>query len=269
MQVDTGEEYMVGGVVGVFALLGMTAAIWGGVELAGRIKPMVAAVAFPAIAVVVSVAWAVQGVGTPFLFAKVISVGLSASLIVWLAQAWRGSKSTWGRWLAIIMLALNIAEAIAAELLTAVSPNVFAGLLLILTLPGPSAIAVGDRNAPNTDFRYGLSWLWVGAYTFWNLAFVYGTAAPGRPLGEFGGLALLHLGAPLLASRGDATRWAQGRTFALALTFLALPNAETPVDTQDWYHPQIAAAMGIIALLLAVATLVQRLRMRSRGQPLS
>lgn len=249
---------MDGGPLGALALLVMTGVIWAAVEGFGRVKPIVAAVLFPAISVAVSVAWAVQGVGTPFLFAKVISVGLAASMIIWLAQEWRGSTSTWAKWLAVGMLGLNIAEAVAAESLTAISPNFFAGILLIVALPGPAGVSANDREVSGTDFRYSVTWLWVIAYTAWNFAFVYGTAAPGSPLGEFAGLALIHLGAPLLASRGDATRWAQGRTFALALTFLLLPTATVPVDTQAWYHPTVAAGVGGLALALALAAVVQR-----------
>jgi hypothetical protein len=156
----------------------------------------------------------------------------------------------------VVCLTVNILEAVAAEAQTAVSANFFAGLVLLLGVPGPSSI--GAPTPGRVDFRYDLTWLWILAYTIWNFAFVYGTAAPGDPKGNGAGLAVVHLVVPLLFARGAADRWMAGRMFALCLTFISVPTSHSPYDTSHWYDPTVASVFGVAALALACAAAAQR-----------
>ena len=97
----------------------------------------------------------------------------------------------------------------------------------------------------------------------WNFAFVYGTAAPGDPRGWGAGFGLVHLGVPLLWSRGRAERWLQGRVFALCLAFVFVPTGRPPIETPHWYDITVAATLGAVALVLALAAVAQRLYLRS------
>lgn len=247
---------------GLGLLLGWTALVALLSEVTARLPSAVAVFVGPLVAGAIATGWLIQGVGTGFLFAKLLSVGFGASMVVWFCSRWPGGGSRTLAWVLYGTVVVNILEAVAAESVTAVSANFFAGLVLLVGLPRAAAFRVHHGGALTTDCRVDLTWLWIAAYTLWNFAFVYGTSAPGDPPGGGTWMTSLHLGVPLLLSRGDASRWLQNRALALCLTFLAVVDAEPLVDGASLYRADVASGLGWLALGLAIAAGFQRLRMR-------
>ena len=71
-------------------------AVLGLAELLSRAPARLAAFVFVAVSLGVVANWLILGFGTPFLFAKVLSVGFGAVVVIWLAHGWTGSKTAWG-----------------------------------------------------------------------------------------------------------------------------------------------------------------------------
>lgn len=253
----------------MFALLYMVGwmALVAAVSLAAeRLPGRVGLFVGPALVLLIGGSWVLAGVGTPFTFAKLVSVAGALCLTVWACEDWPGSRSRWLVWALITTLAVNILEAVIAESLTAFSMNLVAGVLLLPGIPGPAGWRVTAREQRGLSMEVDLGWLWIAAYTVWNFAFVYGTAAPGHPLGEGALLALLHLVVPLLLTRGRAERWMQSRMLALLFCFLStIGTAASPVDGTHLHRSWIASSLGLLALVLASAAVVQRWLPRAEG----
>lgn len=147
------------------------------------------------------------------LFTWVKIFTLSASMVVLVAR-----RQATGRRAEILsrvivgILALNILEAVAADVASGAWWNALAGVLLVATQRGASA--VGTRVAGGrVAVTYDLPWSWLLAYTLWNLAVV----CAHYPLRWVDHVAVLAspLAAVLLVR--DRARWLEARAFTLGV----------------------------------------------------
>ncbi|MCB1320435.1 MAG: hypothetical protein KDK34_09290, partial [Leptospiraceae bacterium] len=109
---------------------------------------------------------------------------------------------------------------------------------------------------------------WVLAYTVWNFVFVYGTNPPDRPTGEWSGVALMHLGAPLILMSARSALYIQMRGYALFLTIALMAIAPfEPIifRTPEWYHPIVAQILAWLSFMLAILLLWIEIRRGARG----
>jgi hypothetical protein len=204
--------------------------------------------------------WLTDAEVTGFLWVKAISVG-GGALLIGVAAGTALLARRWAAALIVAVLVINVLEAVAIQVVDGFPLTALAGVLLVLTTPGASSVArVTEGGRGRLAFDVGLDW--VVAYTLWNFAFVYGSAAPGQPLGIWGPLGIVHLGVPLLLMRGDAARWLEARAIVLALTIfwsLTFPDPPWTPMSEAWYVKSIADAIEWGAVVTAVAVVARRL----------
>ena len=105
-----------------------------------------------------------------FTWVKIFTLAVSMAVLV-ARRAATGSRATFLSRVIVGILALNILEAVAADVASAAWWNALAGGLLVATQPG--APAVGTRKLKGrVAVTYDLPWSWLLAYTGWNLAVV-------------------------------------------------------------------------------------------------
>jgi uncharacterized protein DUF5692 len=168
-------------------------------------------------------------------------------------------KRAWARSTIPLLLAVNILEAVAVDLLRhglAHGLNAAAGLLLISTLTyGQDSTCIHSASGC-TDLHYKTSRRWVIGYTLWNWTFVYL---------NYPALAGHHcavLAAGLIVAIYDPRRWGQTRAstlgFSLLLTATFYDKMVAWMDTSIWFDEQIAvlaAAVGLAFMSLCAAQL--------------
>ncbi|OSM01408.1 DUF5692 family protein [Magnetofaba australis] len=213
-----------------------------------------------------------------FGYLKFVSVCIGGALISGLRFRNWADKHGW-RLVAYLVLFINILEAVGFEILDVMisTPeqsfggsllNAGAGALLLLTQAYPRFITVNRDDARN-PLEYDLGVGWVLAYVVWNFTFVYGTIPPETQPGQWAAFAIVHLLPPLLLMGGNGARFIQARTytlpFAMAL-YITNPGAPWLPVAENWHSPQIALALGAVALLMTVATAVMMWRGRPAGE---
>lgn len=174
------------------------------------------------------------------------------------AKITRWTERPAGRAVGFAILAANILEAAGAEAAQGGFVNSAAGLLLVLTQAAPSTIHV-SRGEDRTHLRYPVGGLWVAAYVAWNFAFLYGRNSHGV-YASYAAMAVVHLGAPLVAMRGQSDLFVQYRAFALTLMVLlrvTVPYPPFVALSAHWYDPAIAAVLRAISLALALCVAAQ------------
>ncbi len=157
------------------------------------------------------------------------------------------------RWGIIVLLALNILEAVIVDVIEGGLANVVnavAGLVLVVTLPR-SADAVRVVRAEYRDLHLGVSRTWVVGYTVWNWAFVY------LNYPQYTGHHIAVLSAALVVGAVDPRRWVQARAYTLGAYFIAIttfgPHMMELLDTSDWNVPGMGLGAAVLALLTATA----------------
>lgn len=207
---------------------------------------------------------------------KFVTLCVSAFLIASLRfyDWWR---KPWARLLFYLILVINILEAVAFEVLdlSVGGPersqggsvlNALAGIMLILTQALPRRVTVDDELTHH--LRYDLGVLWILVYTLWDFTFVYGTNPPGRPTGEWAGLAVVHLMAPLCIMARNGTLYIQMRMYSLCILAglaLIVPFEPWLYRTPDWYHRPLADALAYISFGLATLLFLLQFRAGARS----
>lgn len=216
-----------------------------------------------------------QSLPGSFLFIKFLSV-LAGALIICAIRFYNGHQKAWLRNLAYLTVFLNILEAVVFEIFDVVSGgperlyggsllNAAAGAILIITFTRPGLLDVEKRHR-NISYDPGI--IWVLAYTVWNFVFVYGTNPPDRPTGEWSGVALMHLGAPLILMSARSDLYIQMRGYALFLTIALMAIAPfEPIifRTPGWYHSIVAQILAWLSFTLAILLLWIEIRRGAKG----
>ena len=119
-------------------------------------------------------------------------------------------------WFKMIVKSLSMigsGEASMKDIQSGLYINAAAGLLLLVTTPGPKTISV-DKEGKWRDFYYDLPFLWVLGYTIWNFTFVSGS---------YPHMYRMHIAVLLAAvvpAYFDNKLWNQARGFTLGGHFL-------------------------------------------------
>lgn len=147
------------------------------------------------------------------LFTWVKIFTLAVSMLVLVAR--RAATGGWATFLSRVIvgiLALNILEAVAADVASGAWWNALAGGLLVATQPGAQAVGTRKLNE-RVAITYDLPWRWLLAYTAWNLA-VVGAHYPLRWVDHMAVLA-----SPLVAViwTRDRRCWLEARAFTLGV----------------------------------------------------
>lgn len=177
---------------------------------------------------------------------KGVSV-VSACLCIAAALRW---GSAGGRWCQLIVLifGLNILEAVISDGARRRLGNAAVGALLLATMPG-----AGQIHPEPGWLRYDIGWLWLLAYTTWNLSFVAGRS----PLTFRAHVAVLL--APLLANLAMPGVWAHARATTLAahqLLCFASPALWHAMTVLGWDEEIRRAAPWLTAAALVLVLLV-------------
>jgi hypothetical protein len=138
---------------------------------------------------------------------------LAVSMLVLVAR--RAATGRWAMFLSRVIvgiLALNILEAVAADVASGAWWNALAGALLVATQPGAQAVGTCKLNG-RVAVTYDLPWRWLLAYTAWNLAVVCAHYPP-RWVDH-----LAVLASPLVAVlwARDRRCWLEARAFTLGV----------------------------------------------------
>ena len=201
-----------------------------------------------------------------------VTVLLIAGLRFW---GWR--RKPLARTLFYLIVVVNIAEAVGFETLDLAlgGPerkmggnvlNVLAGIILVLTQALPRKVSVSD--SPDRGLRYDLGVFWILAYTLWDFTFLYGTNPPDRPTGEWTGLAVIHLSAPLFLMGRDGALYAQMRVYSLWIVAglaLIVPFEPWLYRTPEWHNRSLSDALAFASLGLTALLFVQQLRAGTRA----
>lgn len=190
-----------------------------------------------------------------FVWIKVFSVAIGIYWLQTLRYTRLGQKN-WALWVAWVMVAINISEAVAQSLLHPGMVNFInslTGLFLIITLPRPGQIHI-DTTSPYRSLIWDTPMIWVIGYVIWNWVFIY-TLWPALCVRH-----LAVLGAPFLIALYDNRLFEQARPLTLGpymLLDFAFVWLLKPMDvTGVYYYP---LAMGL-ALLGCVIMLVHVMR---------
>jgi hypothetical protein len=146
-----------------------------------------------------------------FTWVKIFTLAVSMAVLV-------GRRAATGRWAGFLsrvivgILALNILEAVAADVASGAWWNALAGVLLVATQRSAAAVETRELNG-RVAVTYDLPWRWLLAYTAWNFAVV----CAHYPLRWVDHIAVLiaPLAATLLAC--DRTLWLEARAFTLGV----------------------------------------------------
>ena len=212
--------------------------------------------------------WSLAGIETTaFMYAKIYSVSFG-SLVISALRFLDLAKFRWARFIAYLVLFINILEAILTEYHDGGRLNVIAGGLLLLTMAHPRFIRV-DPSDTGKNLQYELGMGWVLSYVLWNFVFVYGTNPPGEPTGEWAAFALVHLSVPLLLMRGRSEMFIQVRAYSLTLLmFLAVSAPYEPFlfRVPDWHNPLVSLILRAASLALAVYLVLRSILRLKNGK---
>lgn len=171
---------------------------------------------------------------------------VSACLCIAGAIRWGSDSDRWYQ-LIVLIFGLNILEAVISDGARRRLGNAAIGALLLVTMPG-----AGQIHRELAWLRYDIGWIWLLAYTAWNLSFVAGRS----PLSARAHVAVLL--APLLANLAVPGVWAHARATTLAahqLLCFASPALWHAMTVLGWDEeirrvaPWLtAAALGLVLL---------------------
>lgn len=181
-----------------------------------------------------------------FGWVKIYSVALAVSWLLALRFTALSEKK-WTYYFGFLILVLNILEAVILDVAKGNYINYMnaaAGVLLIITLPGPHSITV-DEESPFRDLTWDIPLNWIIGYTIWNIVLVYLQ----RP--QHLGMHAAILGAALLVGIKNNKLWLQARAYTLAI-FLMLFFSYKPMFVA-LRPPEIAN--GAVSLAGAVISL--------------
>ena len=156
-----------------------------------------------------------------------------------------------------LILVANMVEAVVFDVTHGRMLNPIAGVLLIVA----AAIAPPPRveaRGPGREVVYDLGWIWIVAYTIWNIGFVYGNT-PGI-LGR--NIALLGAALALSAYAGQKS-WLLLRAYTYGL-FCFMVNTfyggfQTWLDTTSWSDPATYGAVAVLSGMGALAAILSSL----------
>jgi len=168
--------------------------------------------------------------------------------------------------LIVALLGLNMLLAMGAEVRAGININILTGLLLILCMPSAKAVSVTGDTARG-QMSYGVSWLWIVAYTLWDFAFIMQITDLGTWV-VFGFVGLL---SAIILTFGDPRRYLLARCVTLCVTMLIwqLNGVFTPLFASDVHYFQgpYLAFISTPALAMAVWLIYRSLsRMRRSGE---
>lgn len=228
-------------------------------EASRRLSPWVSVALLVAVPAALTPYW-LDGHAPAFSAVKVYSVVVAALYIQSLRLTHLADRPV-GRAIAVLVLAVNIVEAIVVDALAGRALSALAGVMVILLQASPKAVRVPHTGA-RREVIYDVGGWWLAAYTAWNFGFVYGT----RP--EMAAFGLAHLIAPLVASAGNAGRWPQARALTLSLLMIFRMSTQPPylVLVPEWNSPLIRSALhvGAFAVALVAAWRTARNAMSTR-----
>lgn len=261
MALMTDIAFEMGWIVAAIVLVGMLC------EIIRRLPVIAGLFVFLVLPALLSIFWSQSSTDFNwFQWAKVYSVSLGASGVVAL-RAHRIEKWGWGFPLIIALLVLNIIEAILSELQNGLSLNILAAVLLLLCMPGPTAVRIANYKG-HREVHYPVSLNWIIAYTLWNFTFVYqATVGPEGPGGS-AGFAVAHLGVPLLIMWRNPARWAQARAFGLAILMFwrfTFPDPPLLLRTPNWYAPFVHNILEGLAIGWALWLVVRTYQEGEKG----
>jgi hypothetical protein len=204
-----------------------------------------------------------------FIPLKLLSVA-AALFFFWVVRFHGEGGSRGAKWAIVLLLAINILEAVLAETFDLVTGgadrtlgghplNLWAGLLVMGMVRGPDHMEVSHDE--ERRFSYQLGWDWILAYSLWNFVFIYGSRPPDAVAGALAGAAVLHLGAPLIAAAGAASRWLELRALVLLWVVacaLAAPHPPFILDTSALYSRALADVLSVASGLLATVVFWRR-----------
>jgi hypothetical protein len=157
----------------------------------------------------------------------------------------------------VVMMGLNVGEAMVSDALAGWWVNAGVGLGLIATMRGPGAWSVRELGGKPHGV-WSLGWPWIACYTAWNLAFV----VQHYPVRFADHLAVL--AAPALAAglRRDPGVWAFARMYTLA-TFVTAVVAWHDALGYAW-TPDAAVPAGLYPVLVALGALLLAVTIKER-----
>lgn len=164
-----------------------------------------------------------------------------------------------------IVLIVNIAEAVLADVTIQNYFNAAAGVILIVTLPLPARERSEDiprnrrfmgidnsKDGPRYfDFLFDLPLAWILLYTSWNMCFALD--ARDTSAGSIAAVLAAALVRSLWGGRFDL--WMQSRVYTLALRYAILGYYDVYselVNTVEWNIPQVVEVWGIINLVFCI-----------------
>lgn len=195
-----------------------------------------------------------------FFWVKMFSVTFGISLLFVCGNT-KLSQSPWMYTIIWLAFAINIAEAMLYDVLATNHLqyiNVLTGIILIITLPGPSTMKI-DESTPEHDFSWDISYGWIVAYTLWNWIFVYGNW-PG--MGARHHIAVL--GASLFVALFHRTLWAEARAFTLGtyfiIWFLFKPSLDGLPEMSSWYDSNLYLIIATLTLCYSLLLLAKKFK---------
>lgn len=179
-----------------------------------------------------------------FTWIKVITLAVTMAILLALPR----SGATARRYLAwgvVVILFLNILEAVAVDALAGRWVNAGAGGLLLATLGGAGRIGTRTLHG-RPAVTYDLPWSWIVAYSLWNATVVCGH----YPLHYFDHAAVL--AAPIVATwlAGDRRLYIEARGFTLSLYAVSIVVV---IDVLQW--PWIPPGPGPATFYPVVSTM--------------
>jgi hypothetical protein len=186
-----------------------------------------------------------------FNLVKTVSV-VAAALVILAVRTWFSDTTAIWPSVIVAIFFVNIAEAVVSDARRKVWPNVVAGVVLLVTIPGPSLLSVGIAS-PH-DVLYNIDWPWILAYTVWNYTFVVNR----RPH-----LAAVHFAvllAPALAEMVTPGVWAESRAYTLGAHQLVSfglwhTRAVLQVDGHKAQLERLGVVLQVLSPLLAAGML--------------
>jgi len=170
-------------------------------------------------------------------------------------------------WFLFAVLAINISEAVAADVELGNYANAACGVLLVATQPGPALTYAQADSSPRWrrfmgidtagggpskhDFLYDLPLSWSLLYTAWNLCF-----ALDERRSHFASIAAV-LAAPIARALWNRRYdlWVQSRVYTLAIRYALLAYYDVYdefIDSSAWHSADAVATWGYVNLALAV-----------------
>lgn len=157
----------------------------------------------------------------------------------------------WAFVIGYLILVTNILEAMILDISqknTKHSINALAGLILLFTLPGYTAISV-DESSQYRDLIWDIPLYWIIGYTLWNILFVY------MQTPKHLGMHIAVLGSAFVVGLIDNKLWLQTRGYTLGIFLIIFFTYKPTFDslrTPNVTHEKIALGVALFNLLWAI-----------------